>query len=70
MRRTIVRLSSLQLTNIKNVKKGTIYTVSYTHLDVYKRQAPTIATVITVNFCTVGWGRLAIRSTVLSVKDF
>ena len=25
MRRTIVRLSSLQLTNIKNVKKGTIY---------------------------------------------
>ena len=25
MRRPIVRLSSLQLTNIKNVKKGTIY---------------------------------------------
>ena len=25
---------------------------------------------LTVNFCTVGWGRLAIRSTVLSVKDF
>ena len=25
MRRSIVRLSSLQLTNIKNVKKGTIY---------------------------------------------
>ena len=25
MRRPIIRLSSLQLTNIKNVKKGTIY---------------------------------------------